>query len=73
VHYLSSFENDGNGTGRERGWLGSLKNEYVFAENKWLPKDKLSGYLLVEALKPGDDYKLDDTAVFVRRELLYAF
>ena len=73
VYYLSAFEADGAGGGKERGWLGTLRNEFVLAENKWLPKDKLTAYLLVEALEPGDYYTKDDTAFFGRWELMYAF
>lgn len=73
VYYLSAFEADGNGGGKERGWLGSIRTDFTFAENKWLPKDKLTGHLLLEVLEPGNYYRHDDTAVFARWELAYAF
>lgn len=73
LHYLAAFEADGNGGGKSRGWLGSLKNEFLLAENRWLSKDKLSTYILLEVLEPGDYYKNDDTAFFARWEFLYAF
>jgi hypothetical protein len=73
VTYLTSFEADGNGGGRERGWLESIRNDFTLAENRWLPKDKLSGHLMLEVLEPGDYYRHRDTAVFARWELAYAF
>lgn len=73
VYHLSAFEADGAGGGKERGWLGNLKNEFVLAENKWLPKDKLTAHLWLEVLEPGDYYSQDDTALFARWELMYAF
>lgn len=73
VHYLAAFEADGNGGGHERGWLETLKQEFTVAQNLARKNDKLSTYVLVEVLQPGNYYKHDDTAVFARWELLYAF
>ncbi len=73
LHYLAAFEADGNGGGRERGWMEQLRQEFTLAENTLRPKDKLSTYFLLECLEPGDYYKNKDTALFVRWELLYSF
>ena len=73
VHYLSTFEADGNGGGKERGWLGTVKQEFTLAENAVRKKDKLTTYFLLEVLEPGNYYKNDDTAFFARWELMYAF
>jgi hypothetical protein len=53
--------------------MGAVKGEFAPAENKRIAQDKLTGHLLAEVLKPGDYYRLDDTAVFLRWELLYSF
>lgn len=71
--YLLAPEADGPGGGHERGWLGVFKNEFTLAENKWLPKDKLTGHLWLEVLNPGDYYNTDAVAWFARWEFVYAF
>jgi hypothetical protein len=73
VYYLAALEDDGNGGGKERGWLAQLRQDVTLFENRWLPKDKLTSYVLVEAFRPGDYYEQEDTAVFARWEFLYAF
>ena len=73
IHYLAAFEADGNGGGKERGWLGQVKQEFTLAENTLRPKDKLTTYFLLECLDPGNYYKRQDTGVFARWELLYTF
>ncbi len=73
AHYLAAFEADGNGGGRERGWLGQLRQDFTLAENTLRAQDKLTTYFLVECLEPGNYYKNNDTAVFARWEILYAF
>jgi len=73
VNYLYAPEADGPGGGHERGWLGIFKNEFTLAENKWLPKDKLTGHLWLEVLNPGDYYNVNDLALFARWEFCYAF
>jgi hypothetical protein len=73
IHYLAAMEADGNGGGRERGWMGQLRQDFTLAENALRPKDKLTTYFLLECLEPGNYYKNTDTAVFARWEILYAF
>lgn len=73
VGYLYAPEDDGPGSGHERGWLGTLKNEFTLAENWLRAKDKLTGHLWLEVLEPGDYYKVDDLALFARWELNYLF
>jgi len=73
VHYLAAFEADGNGGGRERGWLGQLRQDFTLAENTLRPKDKLTTYFLVECLEPGNYYNYSSAAVFARWEMLYTF
>lgn len=71
--YMMALEKDGPGGGEERGWLGVLKTEFTLGEKLLLPKDKLTGHLWVEVVEPGNYYKVDDTALFARWELAYAF
>ena len=71
--YLQAPQADGPGGGHERGWLGVFKNEFTLAENKWLPKDKLTGHLWLEAFDPGHYYNSNTTALFARWEFIYAF
>jgi hypothetical protein len=73
VSYLYAPENDGPGGGHERGWLGTLKNEFTLTENWLRTKDKLTAHLWLEVLEPGDYYKVDDTSVFARWEVNYLF
>lgn len=73
LHYLAALEADGNGGGRERGWMEQFRQEFTLAENTLRPKDKLSTYFLIECLEPGNYYKNSDTAIFVRWEMLYTF
>lgn len=73
VYYLWAPEDDGPGDGQERGVLGVLKNEVTIREGLLCKKDKLTGHLWLEVLEPGDYYNVDDTALFARWELMYAF
>lgn len=73
LYYLSALEKDGSGGGRERGWLAKWRNEFTLAENWLAKKDKLTSHILLEALDPGDYYTVDDTAVYARWEVAYAF
>lgn len=73
IHYLGAFEADGNGGGRDRGWLGQLRQDFTLAENTLRKADKLTTYFLVESLLPGDYYAHSDMGLFARWELLYTF
>ena len=73
IHYLAAFEADGNGGGRERGWMILLREDVTLAENALRPKDKLISHFLLECLEPGNYYKNDDTAIFARCEISYQF
>jgi len=73
IHYLAALEADGNGGGRERGWMGQLRQDFTLAENSLRKKDKLTTYFLLECLEPGNYYKKSDTALFARWEVLYTF
>lgn len=73
VGYLYAPEADGPGGGHERGWLGTLKNEFLLTENWLRAKDKLTAHLWLEVLEPGDYYKVDDLALFARWEVNYLF
>lgn len=73
VHYLGAFEADGNGGGNNRGWLYQLRQEFTLKENLLRKQDKLTTYVLVEYLDPGDYYKNQKNALFARWEVMYAF
>ena len=42
-------------------------------QNEWLPKDKLTGHLLLDVLDPGDYYTQTKTAIFARWQFMYEF
>jgi hypothetical protein len=73
VSYLYAPEADGAGGGHTRGWLGQAKAEFTIAEKLLTQKDKLTGHLQVDLLDPGDYYTGDDTGIFARWEMAYAF
>ena len=75
VGYMFAPEKNGPGGGDERGLLCTLKNEFTIGENLLLHKDKLTGHIQVEVLQPGNYYSSqeDNTAVFARWEIAYAF
>ena len=66
-------EENGPGGGDNRGFLASVRNDFVLKENFLGAKDRLFGHVLFEALEPGDYYNVDDTGYFARLELSYAF
>ncbi|MDV7401239.1 hypothetical protein RZS08_58020, partial [Arthrospira platensis SPKY1] len=70
---LMAPEKDGAGGGDERGVLFVLKDEFTIAEKMFTSRDRLTGHLWAEILEPGDYYTSEDTAYFLRWELLYAF
>gem|GEM_PF-234414 len=71
--YLMANEDDGPGTGKDRGWLGTVKGEFTIAEKMLTNTDKLTGHLLAEVFEPGDYYVSDRTTCFLRWEVSYAF
>jgi hypothetical protein len=74
--YLFAPEADSITGDHNRGFLATLKNSFTLKENLLRTGDKLTGHVLVEALVPGDYYtdsQQDDTALFGRVELSYAF
>ncbi len=73
VSYLYANEKNGPGGGSDRGLLGQLKGEFTLKEGMLSKKDKLTGHVLVDWLEPGNYYNVDDTAVFARWEISYAF
>ena len=73
VGQLMAPEENGPGGGDQRGLLGVLKAEFTLAEKLLCSRDKLTGHLWAEILEPGDYYNVDDTAYFLRWEVLYAF
>ncbi len=70
---VGALEADGASGGRDRGLFLAGKAEFRLARNLWRSGDKLSGHLWLEWLEPGDYYRRDESAVFARWELLYAF
>lgn len=72
-YFLQALEDDGAGDGKNRGLLYIFKNEFILAENTLTEKDKFSGVLWIEVLDPGDYHKREDTAAFIRGELMYSF
>jgi hypothetical protein len=75
VSYLMAAEDNGPGTGEERGWLYQLMTDFNMGENLLMKKDKLTGHILFDILEPGDYYTADqqNTSLFARWQLLYTF
>jgi len=74
LNYLSAPEDDGAGTGHERGWLAIFRNDFTLGEDLLRKKDKLTAHLYFEALEPGDYYADNlDTAYFARWQVMYTF
>jgi hypothetical protein len=71
--YLWAMEDDGPGSGKDRGFLFTWWNRFTLGEKLLTGSDKLTGHLLLEVLEPGNYYNVDDTSVFARWEFLYAF
>jgi hypothetical protein len=74
--YMLAPEKDGIGGGSNRGLLVTLWNRFTLKENLFSDGDKLTGHLLLEMVEPGDYYsddQQDDTSLFARLELNYAF
>ena len=73
VSYLEAMEDDGPGDGKERGWLYTLRTDFTLGEKMLTSKDKLTACALAEVLEPGNYITDNETAVFYRLELAYAF
>ncbi len=71
--WLTAPEDNGPGTGDERGMLYTARYDFPLLTGVLGEKDQLYGHLLAEVLEPGDYYKVDDTAYFLRWELVYSF
>ena len=71
--YMTAPVADGPGGGHNRGWLGVIKGEFTIKEKMLTSCDALKGHLWLEVVKPGDYYKVSDTAYFARWELAYSF
>ncbi len=70
---LLAEEQNGPGGGDLRGWLGIARWDFPIAKGLLGSSDDLSGHLLAEVLDPGDYYKVDNTAYFLRWEVLYRY
>ena len=73
VGYLLAPVKDGEGDGNERGWLVSLQANFTLAKSLLRDKDRLTGALRFEMLKPGDYYVDKALAYYARWELVYTF
>lgn len=73
VGYLMANEDDGPGTGKDRGMLYVAKGEFNLGGGYLAKRDKLTGHLWLEMLDPGDYYIVKDTAYFARWEVSYSF
>ncbi|MBN2702928.1 MAG: hypothetical protein JXR23_01840 [Pontiellaceae bacterium] len=74
--YMMAPENDGSGSGRNRGWLFTCKNSFTLKEGLFSESDSLGGHLLLEVFEPENYYngsQQDKTASFARAELSYSF
>ncbi|RKX42521.1 MAG: hypothetical protein DRP64_09720 [Verrucomicrobia bacterium] len=74
--YMFAPENDGLGSGHNRGLLFTWWNRFTIKEQLFSQRDKLSGHILFEMMQPGAYYDADQRdhiATFLRFELNYAF
>ena len=71
--YMYAMEDDGPGTGKDRGLLFTWWNHFTMGEKLLMKGDKLTGHLLLEIVDPGDYYSDDSTSVFARWNLQYTF
>lgn len=70
---LMAAEDDGPGSGEERGWLGIARWDFPVAKGLLGTADNVTGHLLAEVVEPGDYYRVTDTTYFLRWELTYKF
>lgn len=74
VSHLLAPENDGPGSGDQRGWYAGASYQVVLARAPLAQRDELKGHLQAELLEPGDYYARDrHTGYFLRWELCYSF
>jgi hypothetical protein len=66
-------EENGPGGGNRRGNLFTARYDFPIASGLLAKRDKMFGHLLAEFLDPGDYYRVDNTAYFLRWELVYSF
>lgn len=74
--YMFAPEDDGIGGGHNRGLLFTWWNKFTIKEGLFSSNDKLTGHLMGELFQPGDYYtdnQENETAAFLRAELVYAF
>ncbi len=64
--WMMAPEENGPGGGNDRGFLGTCWFNYKLS-------DVWSGHVLAEFVDPGDYYKVDDTAHFIRLEMMCTF
>ena len=64
---------NGPGSGDRRGTLYTARYDFPIASGLLAQSDRMYGHLLAEVLEPGDYYRVDETAYFVRWELVYSF
>ena len=70
---LYAPESNGPGDGDRRGTLLTARYDFPLATGWLSERDRLYGHLLAEMLDPGDYYRVDDRAYFLRWELVYSF
>lgn len=73
VGALLANEDDGPGTGKDRGMLYLAKGEFNLGGGYLAKQDKVTGHLLLEIFEPGNYYTVTDTAYFARWEVIYSF
>ena len=66
-------EENGPGGGDRRGALYTARYDFPIARGLLAERDRMYGHLLAECLDPGDYYRVDNAAYFLRWELVYSF
>jgi hypothetical protein len=70
---LYAPEENGPGGGDRRGNLFTARYDFPIVSKLLTESDRIYGHVIAEVLDPGDYYMVDDTAYFLRWELVYSF
>ena len=73
ISYVTAPEDDGLGSGKDRGWWYSAKLDYDAAQDCLCSGDKLTFRIILEILDSGNYYLTDETAFFGQWQIIYKF
>jgi hypothetical protein len=73
VGYLTAPEANGPGGGDVRGWLATVRTDFLLFASVFGTSDALKAHVVFEVLDPDDYYKVTDAAYYARWEVNYTF